>query len=479
MKLKIKMSVLLITILLVVMNTINAVSFGLTASKTSAEVGEALTLTISGPDVIGKVNITSSNPNVVTALNNQTWLEDSSSNIALTAKSAGTAIITVSGLIADVAGTEENSYTKTITITVKEKPAPPVVEPPTNNNNNNNNQNTKSSDNYLKTLNVNTEGLSPDFSKYKNNYTLTVGNEVDKLNLGYTVSHSKAKVSVTGNSNFVIGNNTVKLTVTAENGNKRTYTILVTKADDPLKADAFLENLVVENITFENGFEKEKLEYDLGELNISKLNILAYPKAEGAKVEIIGNEELKDGENIVKIKVTAIDGVTTKEYILKFNNKLPKKEDEVIIYDKLVDENNNNDKVNDLKDNKFVKWFSVNGLYLLLLLCMFLEFGQIIYLYNKLNKKENSENNNDKEINNEKIIEKVEKETEEKTNDNDNNVLTKENKKELTFEDLKPTGDVLEKINKEKEEISNIENSEAEEKIETLESILKKRRNKN
>ena len=295
------------------------------------------------------------------------------------------------------------------------------------------------------------EGLSPNFSKHVNNYTLTVGNNISKLNLSYAAGHSKAKVTVSGNNNFAIGNNTVKITVTAENGYNRTYSILVTKADDPTKADAFLDNLIVENFNLEDGFQTEKLEYNLGDISIEKLNVLAYPKTEGANVEILGIDNLIDGENVITIKVTAIDTITTKEYKIKFNNTLPKKE-EVVIYDNLVNTENNEEKHN--SNSEFTIWFKENGLYVLLLLAMFLEFAQILYMYNKLNKK-------------------------------DINKDFDEEDKEQDFNDLKPSGDVLEKINKEKEEISNVlknqdkidySNTE-EDKVETLESILKKRRN--
>ena len=43
----------------------------------------------------------------------------------------------------------------------------------------------------------------------------------------------------------------------------------------------------------------------LEKIDTKKLNILAKPENEKSKIEIVGNSNLKEGENIIKIKVTA------------------------------------------------------------------------------------------------------------------------------------------------------------------------------
>ena len=459
---KINISIFVILILSF-SSIIYGTSANITVNKNNITIGETVTINVSVVDAASMEFIVSGS---TFTTKKDVWVDNAGQNASkvvatynFTPKTVGNHVISLAAKAVETTNFAGFNVSKSVTITVKDKPVAPKPEPepkpePTPKPqapNNNTKPVAKSADNYLKYLNVNMEGLSPNFSKYINNYTLTVGNNIDKLNLNYGTAHSKAKVAVTGNGNFNIGNNTVKVTVTAENGYSRTYNILVTKADDPTKADAFLENLVVENITLEEGFQTEKLEYNLGELSMDKLNILAYPRAEGAKVEITGADNLSDGENVIIIKVTALDNITTKEYKLILNNTVNKQENEVIVYDNLID-TENSDKNN---NNELSTWFKKNGLYLLLLLAMFLEFIQILYMYNRLNKK--------------RLVEEV-------FSDED-----------LTFNDLKPTGDVLDKINKEKEEFSNIlkenENTDSEsteeEKLETLESILKKRRNNN
>lgn len=68
-----------------------------------------------------------------------------------------------------------------------------------------------------------------EFSNYK--YTLEVKNNVDKLDIDYTLSSESAKAVIEGNEKFVTGKNEVKIIVTAENGDIQEYIITVTKLD--------------------------------------------------------------------------------------------------------------------------------------------------------------------------------------------------------------------------------------------------------
>ena len=79
--------------------------------------------------------------------------------------------------------------------------------------------------------------------------------------------------------------------------------------------NAKLETLAIENILLNPPFDANINEYsvEISE-NIERLNILAVPESEGAKIEIIGNEELKVGNNIIKIEIVAQDGITKKSY---------------------------------------------------------------------------------------------------------------------------------------------------------------------
>ena len=83
--------------------------------------------------------------------------------------------------------------------------------------------------------------LSPAFSPKTKNYTATVDNSVTSLSISATPTNQTAKVtSVSGNDNLQVGENTITITVKAENGVTATYTIVVTRRDatDPENSEA-------------------------------------------------------------------------------------------------------------------------------------------------------------------------------------------------------------------------------------------------
>ncbi len=86
-----------------------------------------------------------------------------------------------------------------------------------------------SSDCKLKSLVVSEGTLSPAFSKDKTEYTVSVGGGCNKLGVTAVANDSKASVKVSGNKDLKEGENTVKITVTAENGDTKTYKIKVTR----------------------------------------------------------------------------------------------------------------------------------------------------------------------------------------------------------------------------------------------------------
>lgn len=82
----------------------------------------------------------------------------------------------------------------------------------------------------LSSLSVAPGTLSPSFSKDKTSYHVTVNESTTSIAVSATAEDSKASVSLNGvQKNLEKGDNTVKVTVTAENGDTRTYKILVTR----------------------------------------------------------------------------------------------------------------------------------------------------------------------------------------------------------------------------------------------------------
>lgn len=403
---KISYCFILSMFLTIFISNISAASIGLSINKSSAYVGENFSVNISG--INGKVTITSSNN--VTLNISGTQFVDGAMSITGTTKSAGNATITVTPIDVTTTSAEPEVVDKanSVTISVKEKAQTTTPStPPTNTNNNNNKTNTnvqtntntqnntaKNNNANLSVLQVNQEGLTPNFNKNKTNYAITVGENVDSLKVTATPEASTSKVSVTGNTNLKNGDNKVYVTVTAQDGTKKVYTITVTKTADAVKSNSYLQNLIVENATLSPEFSKEVFEYDCGTVgaSIENLKILAFGENENVKVEITGNDKLVEGENTITVKVISEDGTTTKEYVIKV-----KKDSSLVEENDIQEINSLQDTNNDNKIVTFFKnlWSKIKENWLLVLMYIFIiiEFFEIVYLYRHQERKIKKDSN--------------------------------------------------------------------------------------
>ena len=97
---------------------------------------------------------------------------------------------------------------------------------------------TYSSNNYLSSLSVKDYKLTPDFNKDTTKYTLELDETVEKIKILANAEDSKSTITGTGTKKVSEGENKLKIVVTAENGNKKTYTITATvKSLNPIKVN--------------------------------------------------------------------------------------------------------------------------------------------------------------------------------------------------------------------------------------------------
>ena len=174
--------------------------------------------------------------------------------------------------------------------------------------------------------NLSTMGVSPKeydftgFNKNKTSYSVTVPNDVDSLKVAYKTEHSKAKVTITGNNNLEVGSNTIKVVVTAEDGKtKKTYTIKVTKLaaedskpgnlidDEDDSTSLHLDSLSIKGLEITPEFKNNVYSYeatiDMDTNDLSKVEVEAETSNKNATIEITGNEDLQEGENIINVIV--------------------------------------------------------------------------------------------------------------------------------------------------------------------------------
>lgn len=392
-----------ISLCIFLMGNIYASSIAVSGAS-SASPGNTVNVSVGG-SFTGRVNVTVSNGSG----NKSIWVENNTVTVPVTVGSSGTTTITA---VSEAGTSDANGNdlgvirgSKSIQI-VRPTPTPaPTPTPTTPSNNNNSNSatktatkstsssttSTKSSNAYLSKLQINQEGLTPNFNKNKTSYAVTVGENVNDLKVTAVAENSKSKVAISGNTGLKNGDNKVYITVTAQDGTKKVYTITVTKTGDANKSNSYLQNLIVENATLSPEFSKEVFEYDCGTVgkSVETLKILAFGENENVKIDITGNDKLSEGDNKIIVKVTSEDGTTTKEYVITV-----KKDSNIV-------EENNIEEINALQDtdndnnffNKLFKKIKNNWLVCLMYIVILVQFIEIVYLYKNQNSKKDTKGN--------------------------------------------------------------------------------------
>lgn len=172
----------------------------------------------------------------------------------------------------------------------------------------------KSTNKALKDLVIENYKLTPDFDPDITKYSVEVSKKVEKLEISAITEDENAKVEVTGNSNFKVGTNTVKVTVTAEDGTKRTYTISVTKTNsetDDVSSKLKLKSLEIKNATLSPSFSSDETNYTISVSDPSSIkaeDIIAIAEDSDVNVKVALSEDGASDERLITIMLEKKDG---------------------------------------------------------------------------------------------------------------------------------------------------------------------------
>ena len=170
------------------------------------------------------------------------------------------------------------------------------------------------------------DGFDPDEPAY--NYG-TVGNDVTSLNIvGYPVADNATAETSENAGNLQVGENTITITVTAQNGDKGYYTVTVTREGS---SNNYLDSLEVEGYDLDKDFDKDIEDYSITvphDVDSVTVNAVAEDN-ENATVTIEGNDNLQPGENTITITVKAENG-DEKTYTITVTKEEEPEDDEKI-----------------------------------------------------------------------------------------------------------------------------------------------------
>ena len=176
----------------------------------------------------------------------------------------------------------------------------------------------KSGENNLASLSISGHPIS--FSAGTTSYDIgKVPFETKSLNISATAKDPAASVSISGNS-LVVGDNYVKVNVTAANGSVKTYTIKVNREQDPNYvpgSDGTLSELTISHGDLSPVFDSKVKEYVVYvPFEVDVFSAMGKANAELAKeVKNVEDQKLEIGVNEIKVVCTAEDDSVT-EYTI-------------------------------------------------------------------------------------------------------------------------------------------------------------------
>ena len=360
-----KISLLFIVFIMFWICKVNAAgSFSISVSKTTISPGESVTLTITGSNAYGVVDISASN---ATVSEQKIFLQNDTKSVTVTSTGAGNIGITVTPGSEGLGDSEENPITGGKSVSVS------VVNNSTGGNSSSGNSSSGNSNSGSNTgstsggnaggttggettttkssnTNLSNLGIRPNdftgFTPTRTSYSVTVPNDVTSVEVYASKGQSGQTISGIGTKNLSEGANTFNVIVTAEDGvTTKTYTITVTRetaeeTEEPEEetpeeqpeentevvngSSVFgLSSLEIDGIELSPKFSTEVYEYTAKLVgDKERVEVNANATEENAKIEITGNEGLKEGENVITILVTNEAGDKTSAYQIKLTKTL-------------------------------------------------------------------------------------------------------------------------------------------------------------
>lgn len=173
--------------------------------------------------------------------------------------------------------------------------------------------------NYLQSLLVDGYELYPEFNKNILTYYIVLSTDVSSLDVTAEPENGNAKVKITGNTSLRNTENTIKITVTAENKTTKTYNIIATKQKDN---GLSLTSLNIEGTDLSSNLNSLNhyytFDYKTNKDSID-LDIKATASSDDATIEIVGNKGLGAGENLVTIILKDDKNTSVYEVLVNIN----------------------------------------------------------------------------------------------------------------------------------------------------------------
>ncbi len=327
---------------------VQAATASISANKTNVTVGETVTINVSVTAAAWNVHITGATTGTYVGDSENGENTSFTKQLTFTPTAAGNFTVNMSGDVTEGSNNKTTSASGSVTIVAKQKEIAPSTPTTTETKQ----QETPQKSNNAKLSNL---GFTPNdfkgFTPSKTSYSATVPNSVSSVNIYANKGQNGQTITGTGKKDLQEGVNQFSIVVTAEDGTtKNTYNLSITREavkeeEDKAEEDKTeenedttntvedteteeelkvgLEKLTIDGITLSPSFKKDVYEYTAKLIgDKTKLDISTTAIDEGQIIEVIGNEDLKEGENIITITVQSEDEKETATYQITVNKSL-------------------------------------------------------------------------------------------------------------------------------------------------------------
>lgn len=276
-----------------VFSNVEAASASISASKKNISTGESATITVSINAAAWNLKIGDAVNKSIVGNTDDGENAKKTSTVSFSSKTPGSYKISLSGDVSDGTTNATTQVSDSVTVVVSEKSSEPKEtkepEEPTF-------KNTNDKMYAKKEINVR-KSYSASSAKIG---SLKAGESITRIGIG---SNGWSKVMYNGTTGYI-------------------QTSLLTTEEPAKSSDKALKTLEIANYSINPTFDPEITDYtvSIDKDDVEKLEIKAEPNDTKSKVEISGNENLKAGDNIIKITVTAEDA-TTRIYTINATKK--------------------------------------------------------------------------------------------------------------------------------------------------------------
>lgn len=276
-----------------IFSNVEAASASISASKKNISTGESTTITVSINAAAWNLKIGDAVNKSIVGNTDDGENAKKTSTVSFSSKTPGSYKISLSGDVSDGTTNATTQVSDSVTVVVSEKSSEQKEtkepEEPTF-------KNTNDKMYAKKEINVR-KSYSASSAKIG---SLKAGESITRTGIG---SNGWSKVTYNGTTGYI-------------------QTSLLTTEEPAKSSDKALKTLEIANYSINPTFDPEITDYtvSIDKDDIDKLEIKAEPNDTKSKVEISGNENLKAGDNIIKITVTAEDA-TTRIYTINATKK--------------------------------------------------------------------------------------------------------------------------------------------------------------